>query len=213
MQTRTKFFHLFFSMLFASLLFISCSAEDGATGPVGPAGPQGEQGPAGADGADGENGADGANGEQGEQGEPGTANVIFSDWIDSEFPANIVAVGAGFDIDVEELTQENIDGAAILVYGRNTNVIGTPDVFPLPFITNSNQYNYRIEDVGVLRITIASTEGLSIGIPFFEDYRFIIIPGENPANGPGGGISIKGSTIDYTKMSYQEIMQHFNIQE
>ncbi|WP_396591118.1 hypothetical protein [Allomuricauda sp. R78024] len=208
---KTRKIRILIHLAVLGLLIVSCSAEDGATGPAGPAGPQGEQGTAGADGADG---TDGTNGEQGDQGDTGTANVIFSDWIDTEFAANIIATGAGFDIDVAELTQENINEAAILVYGRNFPGLSTPDIFPLPFITSSNQHNYRIQDVGVLRITIASIEGLSIGSPFFEDYRYVIIPGGNPAGGPGagGGLGTKNGSVDYTKMSYKEITDHFGIE-
>src|SRR3954470_23747993 len=49
---------------------VSCS-KDGPAGPAGATGPAGPQGAAGAQGPDGQN------------GQPGTANVIYSDWIDT----------------------------------------------------------------------------------------------------------------------------------
>jgi len=98
-------------ILIAGIAFFSCSKGDmGDTGPIGPQGeqgiqgvegpqgpagqdgealgvpgPQGDQGPAGQDGADGQDGTNGQDGADGQDGEDGNANVIVSDWIDTEF--------------------------------------------------------------------------------------------------------------------------------
>jgi len=200
------------SVLAVTLLTIlgSCSSEDGQDGAIGPQGTQGEQG---SQGPQGEQGSQGEQGDQGEQGETGTANVIYSDWIDSEFDNNIIATGSGFDIDAPDLTSDIINEGVVLVFGRNLPGLSSPDIFQLPFITNSNFYSFRVEDAEVLRITIASIDGTSIGTPFFEDYRYVIIPGGRPASGDGpGGI---GTTreVDYTKMTYEEIIDLFGIEE
>nr|WP_298995934.1 hypothetical protein [uncultured Allomuricauda sp.] len=210
MQTKANVIYGITVLFFGIFLLASCSAEDGETGPAGPQGPQGEQGVAGPAGADG------ANGQDGEQGETGTANVIYSDWIDSEFDDNVILTAAGFDIDVPELTQEIINQGVVLVFGRNIpGGFSSPDVMQLPFISNSNFYSSRIEDVETLRITVASLDGTAVGIPFFENYRYVIIPGGVPAEDDGGGIIItsKSSEYDYSKMSYEEIAELFNIQD
>src|SRR5690606_27413243 len=98
----------------SSLLF-ACSKEDGKDGAVGPMGPQGEQGVAG---ADGEQGVTGADGEQGEQGDTGTANVIFSEWVNTELGASIEAVSSSFTISATNINASMLNSGTILVYGR-----------------------------------------------------------------------------------------------
>lgn len=211
---KTRKIRILIHLAVLGLLIASCSAEDGATGPIGPAGPQGEQGTAGTDGADGVDGADGTNGEQGDQGDTGTANVIYSDWIDSEFDANITDPAAGIDLEAPGLTQEIIDQGTILVYGRNI-VLPSNEIFPLPQIISNDNHGFRVDSPENIRLTISSLDGSAVGSRVIEDYRYILIPGGNPAGGPGagGGLGSKGEAMDYTKMSYQEVMQHFNIQE
>ena len=189
------------SILALSVLTVmgACSSEDGEDGAIGPQGPQGEQGP------------QGAPGEQGEQGETGTANVIYSDWIESELDDDIIATGSGFDIDVPDLTQEIVNEGVVLVFGRNVPGLGSPDIFQLPFITSSNFYSFRIEDAEVLRITVASIDGTSVGTPFFEDYRYVIIPGGQRATGTGPGGLGTSREVDYTHMTYEQIVEIFGI--
>lgn len=211
MQTKRKKIHLF-SIVLLSILIISCSAEDGATGPVGPAGPQGEQGEVGADGADGD---------QGEQGDSGTANVIYSPWIDSEFDLNIISTSASFSIFTIALTEDIIEEGVILVYGRTfpAPITEDTDVYALPMVLGAarqQSYYYRAEEVGELVISVAANEeGDPAGVPFFGEYRYIFIPGEQPTNvlTVGGGSGSKQQTLDYSKMSYEEVLEFFGIED
>ncbi len=196
MQSRRSLFSIITAFVLGAFLFVACSAEDGETGPTGPAGPAGPQG------------AQGDQGPQGEQGDPGTANVIYSDWIDSEFDANIIATGSSFDIDAPDMTQEIIDSGVIMVFGRNIPVIGTPDVFQLPHVSNDNRYFFSAEDAEQLRITVSSTEGASVGTTFFEDYRYVLIPGGQPATNP-----VSKSYVDFSKLTYQQLIDMFDIPE
>lgn len=208
------------------------AANQGAQGEQGPVGPkgdpgedgtaanqgaQGEQGPVGPKGDPGEQGEQGLEGEQGDQGpkgDTGTANVIYSDWIPTEFPNNITTSGAGFDIDALDLTQDIMDKGTVMVFGRNLTIFGF-DYFALPFITSGDQHNFRIEKEKVLRITAATLSGTpssQVGSPFFEDYRYVIIPGGKPAT-TGPVIGTISKALDYTKMSYEEVVHHFNMPE
>lgn len=234
-----KFTNRFMSIVIIAGLFMACT-DDGVEGPIGPQGPMGEQGipgpegpagqdgealgvpgpqgeqgvpgPAGSQGEQGPAGPAGPQGEQGEQGSTGTANVIYSDWIASGFPASITDNVEDFDIDAPKLTQEIIDKGVILAYGKTT---GDPDVLPLPvYIPTVNEsYYHRVENVGLLQIRVMSGDGSAIGGTVFGEYRYVLIPGGVPAaNGPGN-IGSKTTALDYTKMSYKEIIAHFNIPE
>lgn len=210
MKTMTKISKSVFSLLCIACLLMACS-KDGNDGPIGPQGAQGQQGepgPSGADGIDGQDGQDGAT---------GTANVIFSGWITSTFDNNIVSTAAGIDIEAELLTQEIIDDGVVMVYGRNEGLITGDDVFPLPQIISDDQHAFRLEEAGTIRITILSLEGSPVGSPFFESYRYILIPGGQSTDGntgPGGlGGKSNLPTIDYTKMSYEKITAYFKIPE
>lgn len=204
-------------LIICTVLFFACSKE-GDQGPIGPQGPQGvqgEPGPAGADGQDGAPGEPGEDGADGEDGNTGTANVIFSDWIGSTFDNNIAATAAGIDLEAEGLTQDIIDDGVVMVYGRNEELLTGNDVYPLPQIISNDQHAFRFEEVGTIRITILSTNGAPVGSPFFESYRYVLIPGgqSDGGNTGPGGLGSKSSVVNYTKMGYEEILAHFNIPE
>lgn len=187
--------------------------DQGEQGEQGAQGEQGEQGPKGEQGDQGPKGDPGEQGEQGPKGDTGTANVIYSDWIDTEFPNNITSSGAGFDIDAPKLTKDIIDKGVVLVYARNLTITGF-NYFALPFITSGDQHNFRVEKEKVLRITVATLSGTptsQVGNPFFEDYRYVLIPGGRAADLSGPGDLAKSATIDYSKMSYEKIAERFNI--
>lgn len=193
------------------LFIFSCEGEDGAIGPQGERGPQGEQGEPGESGEPGVNGDQGPQGntgpqgDQGPQGDPGTANVMYSDWIQSPFPANITNVSLGFFIDDDTITEEIINSGVVLVYGSSTNAFNQ-FVFALPHLSSGNFYSFTITEVGMLGIFVESINNDPVGMPLFDKYRYIIIPGSVLIN--------KNQTsIDYTKLSYQEVIDLFNISE
>lgn len=174
--------------LLTTILFLSsCSGDDGEDGATGP---QGEQGP---------------QGDQGEQGEIGTANVIYSDWIDSEFDNPVTDGFDSFSIDAPEVTQEILDSGTILVYANsNSNTIYQ---VPVSFhgILNEN-YWFRVINTGTISIGVEGIGINNIGEPFLNNvFRYVIIP---------GGVSASAkSTVNYSKMTYKEIIEHFNIPE
>jgi len=203
-------------LIILSIFIFACS-KDGENGAIGPQGPQGEQGVAGADGEDGADGVDGTNGEQGpegeqgSQGETGTANVIYSEWFTLEFPEDIEGTNYSLSIVAPDITNEIVANGLIIMYG----LIDGPILLPrqLPFSSFSNQQYYAStfrapipsSPTGRVFVTIWSMDGSPVGAPLFDRYRYIIIP---------GGTTVSGkSSIDYTKMSYQEIVELFNIPE
>jgi len=188
---------LIYGWALLGLIFVACSPDDGEDGATGPQGIQGEQGPAG------------IQGEQGEQGEPGTANVIYSDWIPSGFASPIADINASFLIqNVKALTDEVKANGFIGVYGKYTTIYTIID--PLPkslFGLRMQHYDFQINDLNQnIAIWISSIDGSDIGIPIYDDYRYIIIPGGTP--------STSGKTAkDYSKMSYEELASLFHIPE
>lgn len=224
MKTKMRFIRRFFSVLFIACLLLACD-KDGVEGPIGPQGPQGQQGeagpqgsegvdgeaqgvpgPQGANGADGADGVDGQAGADGQDGATGTANVIYSAWIPSDFPDPINANFDQWEIIAPELTQEIHDTGVILVYARvGTLIYKLPDSY---FGTIQEHWNFRLLDINdpLIAIRVHSIDGGNIGTPFLNgDFRYVIIP---------GGVSASGkSSLDYTQMSYKEIAERFNISD
>ncbi|TSE09369.1 MULTISPECIES: collagen-like protein [Aquimarina] len=192
-------------IVMVSLLIFSCS--DGEDGAIGPAGQNG------IDGIDGTNGTDGNDGADGVDGPPGTANVIYSDWIPADFPG-------GIDSDksmllLSSLTAFDKDTDAILVYGRNPANALFFNVYELPYFNVDNEEFYGIEmgegtGFESLRVRGQTTDGLLKAFSFFDDFRYVIIPGGVSTNPTS---SATKSSIDYSSMSYEEVKTLFNIPE
>ncbi len=185
-------------MVIVSVSIFSCSdGEDGAIGPTG------------ADGAIGPTGADG------EQGEPGTANVIYSDWIASEIPQTMPSSSENFPI-AENIEDDIIDSAVILVYGRTASgaVWALPTI--LDFFPNQVNYSFAVGSNKELTVVVSLVSG-SLDLPnnaYLTDYRYVLIPGgQLMGGGASGSKSAKNKNVDYSKMSYEEITTQFNIPE
>lgn len=179
---------LFFIWTLVGIMFLACSPDDGEDGAIGPQGVQGEQG---------------------QTGETGTANVIYSDWIPSGFESPIADTHASFPIqNVEELTDEIKANGYIAVYGRYTTAYTI--IEPLPksiFGLRMQHYDFQINDLNQnINIWITSIDGSDIEIPIYDDYRYIIIPGGTPSTSGK-------SAMDYSKMSYEELISLFHIPE
>ncbi len=186
------------AVVLMSICVISCEGEDGAVGPQGEQGIPGDQGP------------QGDPGDQGDQGDPGTANVMYSDWIVRDYENSgglaqetneqlLATLGLG-DFD---LTQD-----ILLVYGRRVVNSIVTEINQLPYIQVSDNDFYGFEVASfnggfTLRIQVATLDGATSAFAFFEDFRYVIIP---------GGVAAGKSANDYKNMSYQEIATLFNIQ-
>ncbi|WP_109301561.1 hypothetical protein [Aquimarina sp. AU474] len=168
-------------ILILSILITSCEGEDGEIGP------------------------EGLQGEQGLPGETGTANVIYSEWIDTEFGDNITNINVAFEFDAPEINTNILNSGTILVYGRTFDTTNGVRVYQLPLTVGvgSSRLSYLfIVSTGKIEIRINSSEVIGNN-DFIQQYRYVIIPGGESAT----------SSVNHSKMSYQEIANKFTIKD
>lgn len=202
MKTNVISFKVLFITAISMALVTSCSPEDGEDGAIGPQGEQGIQG---------EQGEQGEQGPQGEQGEPGTANVMYSDWANTELGNSIAASSASFDIDAPEIDADMLNFGTILVYARRVDLVDGNIVYQLPIVFGAarQQSYYFVATTGNIEINVhANEQGEDVGDgSFLAQYRYVLIPGGVSTSGKSG------SNMDFTKMTYEEVVEYFNISE
>ncbi|OBX18194.1 MULTISPECIES: collagen-like protein [Bizionia] len=195
-QTNISKFKYLLLALLVTFSF-SCSPEDGNDGAPGPTG---------IDGTNGTNGTDG------QDGQDGNANVIASDWFGPDgqtFVTNGYTKYAEFDVNVPELTNDIIDGGVILVYSKFTNFV--PEVWPagntalLP-ITISGGTTDHVFTFYTETTNINFRYGREGPAPTWEfsntaRFRYVLIPSAEAKN-----------SLDYSKMTYEEVMNHFDLE-
>lgn len=176
-----------------NVLLTSCSKEGpaGATGPAGAAGPAGAQGP---------------------KGNEGTANVIYSDWLDVGFSADTVHIGSVIDtigyfasIDIPKLDNEILTSGEIKLY-VNTNTADEPFISPLPYFSIYD--GVSIEPVYYLN-TVELYSNIDAGtITFqgvkYQQYRYILIPG-------GTAARKAGPAVDWN--DYNQVKKYLNLKD
>ena len=161
---------------------VSCSKE-GPAGPAGAAGPAGPQGPSGP---------------AGPGGQPGTANVIYSSWLDVAFtPVKDTPTTGPIDtiawtgrINATKLDTAILNRGEIKVY-LNAGTSTSPFVAPLP-LTDFVYYFLSIQSLNPYfspgRIDLISTDNGSTetfqGAKYYQ-YRYILIPGGTTARTAG----------------------------
>ena len=166
------------ALLLAVVLFFSYCGKDGDTGPVGPAGPAGAAGPAGGPGA------------QGPKGDTGTANVIYSEWLDVVYEADTImdatrtiidTIGFIGTIDAPKLSNDILSRGEIKVY-LNVSAASDPVVFPIPYYDVYTNLNinpiYFLQTISLYSNANAST--FEDGGNKFQQYRYVLIPGSVP---------------------------------
>lgn len=160
-------------LLLAAAVFVSSCSKDGDTGPQGEQGPPGPAGPGGPGGP---------------QGEPGTANVIYSDWLDVTYDAvkNEAGDTVAFDaiISAPKLTNEILSTGEIKVY-FNWGTAAEMTVDPLPLFDIylggglSITTTFSAEQIYLFSNFDMSTFTDTNGKQF--QYRYILIPGGQTA--------------------------------
>jgi hypothetical protein len=185
-------------IVLVALTFTSCTKE-GETGPMGPAGINGT------DGTDGEDGND------------GNANVMASDWLEpteSSYSVNnprYKALPLATNLSSSLLE----DGVILVYYDNDTDVyllpnhIFAPDGTILKSIDSKINRASRNIYVNIQRSDSDLTPGEYLWDPSGPPYgkgvrfRYVIVP-SNAASG-------KKAAIDYKKMSYEDVMDHFGL--
>jgi len=197
--------YLFLSLIVMTLFF---SCQKGDTGPAGPAGPTG------AAGANGANGAAGAAGAQGPKGDTGTANVVYSDWLDVTFePADADTTAWIAEIDAPKLVDSILDKGAIKVYfnagsdSTDSQVVMALPIYE-PFLLGAIINPYFTKQT----ITLISTGDVSSfidnGNHYFQ-FRYILIPGGVHAGRATNGNAIK--TINWN--DYKQVKEYLHLKD
>lgn len=197
----------FYLLVALPLFFASCTKE----GPAGPAGPQGPAGPTG---------AAGAAGAQGAQGEPGTANVIYSAWLDVAYQPGDTATNPTTGkldtlnyralIPAPQLVDSILNTGSIKVYwnaGSETDTSGS-FVVALPFndllvsgiLTNVYFSNGAISLVSNADLTTYTENGNR-----YSQFRYVLIPG-----GTAAGRNAKG-TINWN--NYAQVKKYLGLKD
>jgi len=196
MKTIMKLFGLA-SFVF-SLILTSC-VKDGLDGAIGPQGEQGIQG---------------EQGEQGIQGPEGTANIMYSDWIDQDINFLDFSQSKTMRINETKLTREFFDnGGFVLGFYRfiETSHYTLPYISPFGESMRSMQ-TLIFNDGGEVRFTIQSTDGTELtdqevhggSINEQMQYKYVLIP---------GGTNITGkSQPNFKKMTYYQVMDYFDLE-
>lgn len=184
----------FYLLLAVPLFFASCAKE-------GPAGPEGPQGPAGPTGAAGVAGAQGA------QGEPGTANVIYSAWLDVTYQGTD-STGWVAEIPAPQLVDSILNSGTMKVYlNAGSDSANSQFIVPLPiydlFVVSALVNPYFSNQ----SITLVSTANLSTVTDNgnrYQQYRYILIPG-----GTAAGRNTKG--VDWN--DYKQVKQYLGLKD
>ena len=180
-----RIFKTIFALLLLALFTISCSSDDGTDG---------------INGIDGQPGATGAT---------GTANVIYSAWLNA--PTAVAETvdgtsGMSTTLNAPQLTDDILSKGTVLVY-----VSFGSGTFSLPFTSTAGGFVititavYKLKKIKLFRFR--HDQGGTVNLPTSLSWRYILIP--------GGVAAATSKTVkqDYSKMSYEEVCAHFNIQQ
>lgn len=179
------------TLLASSLLLTNCQPTNGEKGDPGPQGEQGIQGP---------------KGDPGPQGAVGTANVIYSNWIDMSNPSkwrrNNPSYWEATLVSTTSISQSIINSGVVLVYMKSSI---SPRVMLTPFTALGNYFtiysNVFVGSISLWQQFPASNSPVNLDLQGWNSYRYVIIPGSVP-----GGRKI---SIDYS--NYEEVKKAFNL--
>lgn len=173
----------FFGLLLAFSLFVySCQKGD-----AGPAGPNGSTGATGATGA---NGKDGKDGSPGAKGDTGTANVIYSAWLDVGFqpatvedpndPSLLDTTGYFAQIAAPKLSSDILNMGEIKVYMNEYDPeTELTTVYPLPFddVPGKTTLSFYEQTITVKANKDLSTISYSPDPNKSYQFRYVLVPG------------------------------------
>ncbi len=178
-------------IVLALCTLVSCQ-KDGPAGPEGPAGPAGQQG---------------------QRGAPGTANVIYSDWLDVAFEA-ITDENTGdtlvfiAEIPAPKLVDSILSKGEVKVY-LNASTAANPVIFPLPFndlygFTSIQNMNLLFEQGNIfIYATGDGSTGLNQNNEKVYQYRYVLIP--------GGALAVKPNDLKLD--NYKDVQKYLNLKD
>ncbi len=157
---------------------------------------------------------DGEPGPKGEQGEKGTANVVYSPWLQPEWNVTDQARLKIMKIIAPDVTQSLLDNGTILVYWKYTAEGDLSITFPLPYTEFNSlgvpylNWTFSIYGVGNIEVQMTS---YGIDLNYF-DYvnldnnrlRYVLIPGE--ASSTNGRFA---PAVNYS--NYEAVKDYYNI--
>ncbi|WP_336514644.1 hypothetical protein [Pollutibacter soli] len=165
-------------IILISMIVLSC--QKGDTGPAGPEGPEGPEGPPG-------------------------ANVIYSPWLDVTYAEGDDDNGDGdpdfygATIPAAKLTASIMNSGAVHVY-LNIGASNDPVVVSIPYGVNilSAFYENTIELIGDDDYSTFTVQGVKV-----NQYRYVLIPGEETARVMAGGKKIDWKNYNEVKAYLQ----------
>lgn len=156
---------------------------------------------------DGNDGATGSQGEQGPSGQDGNANVIESNWLQIQFDETNATNDYGQMIIKNNDIENFINTGGILLMYIKIEEAEEFIIYPLPV---GEEFTFVVANVpsesleNALVFDIRTTEvSIYENTPFYT-IKYVIIP---PA------VATASKNIDYSKMTYQEVMSHFSLEE
>ena len=156
-----------------------------------------------------DDGTDGVDGQAGAPGATGTANVIYSAWLTAPVAAAESVDGTSgmsTSLVAPELTEDILSKGTVLVY-----VSFGSGTFSLPYTSTAGGFVNTITAISSLKkiklFRFRHDQAATVNIPTSLSWRYILIPGGVAA------ATSKTAKLDYSKMSYEEVCAHFNIQQ
>jgi len=150
----------------------------------------------------------------------GTANVMYSAWVDANWNISNEATSKGMTIPVNQLTNNELSSSAlVMVYLKQ---FGSSSVFPMPTEGrwDNTWYSYTFgSNVAALNqsiyIKLNSTDGVELTEYQYaairgNRFRYIIIPGSVLYSGTG---SNKENFYNLNLSDYKEVEKYFGIQD
>lgn len=167
----------------------------------------------------------GIQGPKGDKGDPGTANVIYSNWINNDtaawkqpgtgFRVTPPAYNAIWPIYVPKLSTDIIDKGIILVYFRDSSTATKkllPFSIPISYRSSISHYFETSKDTITMRLSVLGESISYFPINLFTisqnpklQYQYFLIPGGVPAGA-------RKISIDYTKYSYEQVCKMLGVQ-
>ena len=178
------------------IFFVACSKE-GPAGAKGDTGAQGAAGPAGPAGS------------TGPKGDTGTANVIYSDWIDVKYnpeidPNNGDTLDFLATINAPKLTNNILSTGEMKVY-CNLGSATSPTVIAIPYAFEGILISpaFQLQKISLLSNAPNDVVGTyTVGTTKFQQYRYILVPG-----------SVHGRYASVNWKDYEEVKKRFDIKD